>query len=99
MYKYDLYQICDKKANQVKEYLAEILHIPLYEIFVYEQLDIISPPLKRMVVIFNEYVYSIRECDFYEAPIDFIVKDIISRYTTYIIDRINETNKEKDNGM
>ena len=94
MYKYDLYQICGKKANQVKEYLAEILYIPLYEIFVYEQLDIISPPLKRIVIRFNNYFYSIRERDFYEMPIDFIVKDIISRYTTYIIDRINETNKK-----
>ena len=99
MYKYDLYQIFGKKANQVKEYLAEILHIPLYEIFVYEQFGIISPPLKRIVISFNEYFYSIREDDFYDIPIDFIVKDIISRYATYIIDRINETNKEKDNGM
>lgn len=94
MYKYDLYQICDKKANQVKEYLAEILHIPLYEIFVDEQMDIISPPLKRMVVSFNDYFYSISKDDFYEIPVDFIIKDIILRYVTYVIDKLNETNKE-----
>lgn len=92
MNKYDFNQIYDNKANQVKEYLAKILYIPLYEISVYEQLDITT--LKRIVIRFNEYFYSIRECDFYEIPIDFIVQDIMSRYTTYVIDRINETNKE-----
>lgn len=92
-------QIYDKKANQVKEYLAEILCVPLHEIFVYEQLDIISPPLKRMVIRFNEHFYSIGKYGFYEAPVDFIVKDIISRYTTYVIDKLNETNKEQQYGM
>lgn len=87
--------INDKELKQIKEYLSEILNISPYVIVVYEQQLYPIDYLNRVFIKFDKYCYSIRKKDFYEVPIDFIVKDIILRYTVHVIDRINVTNKEK----
>lgn len=84
-----------EKSIQLKEYLSEILNIPLDKIAVYEELDFMDVNTKRIIIQFNKYFYSIRKEYFCEPPTDFIVKDIISRYTTYVMDKLNETNKEQ----
>lgn len=84
-----------EKSIQLQEYLSEILCLPLDKIVVYEQRVYPLEHLNRICIKFGKYCFSIRKDDFYEIPTDFLVKDIISRYTTYIIDRINETNKEQ----
>lgn len=86
----DNYQICDKKANQVKECLSEILNIPTHAIVVYKQQINTLDALNRIIIKFGKYCYSIRKYDFYDTPIDYLVKDIISRYVTHIIDRVDE---------
>lgn len=85
-----VYKIDYEKANKIKEYLSEILCLPMAKICVYEESFYPSESLKRIIIRFNNYFYSIRKTALEETPIDFLVQEIISCYVRDRIARINE---------
>lgn len=87
-----VYKVDYEKPNQIKEYLSEILCVPITKICVYEEPFYPSESLKRIIIRFNNYFYSIRKTALDEVPIDFLVQEIISCHVRDRIARINERN-------